>query len=131
MKKCDPSRYENSRSAVALTSSLDELVGLRIALQRPLDISQHFPVLTVDAPVDANSTISDFTSERQNASVILQQILKDILNLEIFTTSKEGTYIHMHTYKHTYICYINKAVITCYIFLDTYIHCIPASLVDF
>ena len=91
-EKVRSSRYENSRSAVALTSSLDELVGLRIALQRPLDISQYFPVLTVDAPVDANSTISDFTSERQNASVILQQILKDILSMEIFVTSNEGTY---------------------------------------
>ena len=89
-EKVRSSRYENSRSAVALTSSLDELVGLRIALQRPLDISQHFPVFPVDAPVDVNSAIADFTSERKNASVILQQILKEILNMKIFATPNEG-----------------------------------------
>ena len=87
------SRYENSRSAAALTSSLDELIGLRIALQRPLDIAQHFPISTTDVSSDTSSTILDFTAEQQNASKILQQFLKDILSMKSFSPTKEGAFL--------------------------------------
>lgn len=92
-EKMRSSRYENSRSAAAVTSSLDELIGLRIALQRPLDIAQHFPISTIDVSSEASSTILDFTAERQNASKILQQILKDILSMKSFSPTKEGTFL--------------------------------------
>jgi hypothetical protein len=93
-EKMRSSRYENSRSAAALTSSLDELIGLRISLQRPLDIAQHFPISSADVSSDTSSTILDFTAEQQNSSKILQQILEDILSMKSFSPAKGGAFLH-------------------------------------
>lgn len=77
-------RLENSKSAALITSNLDELIGFRISLQRPLDIVQHFPVT---GPTLLN------VDELQP----LSELIENILQTKIFLPNKKGGDYHTLT----------------------------------
>jgi len=83
-KNNDDDKRLSSSLAANIIKTQDELLGFRIALQRPLEIIQHFP-LSMDRHLDDGTSVASFFDEREHIAASLELLISDILKLKVFS----------------------------------------------
>mmetsp|Transcript_6355 Transcript_6355/g.9509 ORF Transcript_6355/g.9509 Transcript_6355/m.9509 type:complete len:303 (+) Transcript_6355:3-911(+) len=74
----------SSTLATNIIKTQDELLGFRIALQRPLEIIQRFPVAIERVDADDDPSIATFFDERDQIAATLKALISDILKSKVF-----------------------------------------------